>query len=276
MVILINMDIITDLALEMAGFKDFESEKSNISPDILCTKVIKKGTKYITYECLANLLHNENAKDMLCNSLAKSINSLMKSEKSKKVMVVGLGNRGMIADALGAKVVDNIITAFSGSRIVSAYSPSVSAKTGLETYDIIKGISDRVKPDLIIVVDTLASRKTSRIASAYQLSNGGIRPGSGVGNTRMAIDKESMGIPVIAVGVPLVVYAKTLARDILSDYLNHPMANIPDNVAKSIEKSLENSPQDLVVTPKEIDIIVDIAVEVISRAINTALDVKTS
>lgn len=269
------MDIYTDLAMESSKFLESDKIKKKISGK-LSKIVIDKGygNRYITYESYENLIDVKEAREELSNYLASSLKELLelKCIKNNKILVIGLGNRGMTADALGSRVIDRLMVDTIQNNTLCAFTPSVTGLTGIETYDIVKGISDRVEPTIIIVIDTLASRKVSRINSAYQLSDSGLRPGSGVGNMRKAINRETMGVSVIAMGVPLVVYAKTLARDILSDYLKQPEKyQLNNNAIESIKKSLDYQPSDLVVTPKEIDIIVDVSANIISAAINKAI-----
>lgn len=269
------MDIFTDLAMESSKYIESDKAKYNIS-DKLSRIVIDKGygNKYITYESYDNLIEEKNAREELSNHMAHSLSELMelKRIRKNKILVIGLGNRGMTADALGTRVVDRLIIDNKSNISLCAFAPSVTGLTGIETYDIVKGISDRVEPTMIIAIDTLASRKVSRINSAYQMSDSGIRPGSGVGNMRVAINQETMGVRVIAMGVPLVVYAKTLAQDVLSDYINEPEKyQLNGSAVESIKRALDYKPSDLVVTPKEIDIIVDISSKIISEAINKSI-----
>jgi len=274
LVILLNMLTYTDLALESSLFIRNDRQTKVLSDNLLVTTIDRgKEGKYITYECTANIISDLEMRKTLSSHMAESIKKLIKSKKlfSSKTMIIGLGNRGMTADALGPKVVDKIKIS-EDRKTVYAFTPSVKGLTGLETYDVVKGISDRVNPDVIIAVDTLASRKVSRISSAFQMSDNGISPGSGVGNTRQAINSETMGVPVIAIGVPLVVYAKTLAQDVLSEYLNNAEKyNLSGKAVEIIRKSLDYKPSDLVVTPKEIDVIVEAAADIIAEAVNTAL-----
>lgn len=261
--------------MESTQYKDTDRNVKRINDNILMTFIDRgKGERYITYECSGNLIEDKNLSKNLSNNIAQSIMKLLNINGNSKesILVIGLGNRGMTADALGPRTIDLVKAGKKTKRTIYAFTPSVTGLTGLEAYDIVKGISDRVSPDYIIAVDTLASRRVNRISSAFQLTDAGIRPGSGVGNSRKVINGETMNIPVIAIGVPLVVYAKTLAQDVLSDYLdNAEKYELSEKAVEVIRKSLDYKPSDLVVTPKEIDIIVDTAAEIISNAINSAL-----
>lgn len=269
------MEIFTDLAMESSLYSESDRKIKVFDNGLQMTTIDKGwGRRYITYECSFNIIDNPEADNNLSFHMSRSLQKLINLKKltPMKALVIGLGNRGMTADALGPRVVDRIKISDKGYRTVYAFTPSVKGLTGLETYDIVKGICQRAEPDVIIAIDTLASRKVARISSAFQMSDSGISPGSGVGNLRQALNYDTMKIPVIAIGVPLVVYAKTLARDILSDYLNNAdYYNLSPYAVESIKKSLDYRPTDLVVTPKEIDIIVDAAADIIAAAINKAL-----
>jgi spore protease len=263
----------TDLALEAANIRSEDQKTVNLNPFIDKTTVIADdGGRVITFESDFNIISDKENGGALQGYLARELKTIMEVKllRRRRILVIGLGNRGMTADALGPRVVDRIkVDGEDGS--LSAFTPSVKGLTGLEPYDVVKGVSDRIKPDVIIAIDTLASRKVKRISSAFQISNRGINPGSGVGNTRAAINSETVGVPVIVIGVPLVVYAKTLARDVLSDFLDNPARyELPERAAETIRRSLDYKPSDLVVTPKDIDLIVDAAADIIAGCINQA------
>ena len=155
-----------------------------------------------------------------------------REEKAYSILVVGLGNREVTPEALGPYVVDqlnitrHIVQEYGRyavekeeSRIVSAVVPGVMAQTGMETAEIVHGIVKETKPDMIMVVDALAARSTKRLNRTIQISDAGIHPGAGVGNHRSGITKESMGIPVIAIGVPTVVDAATIVNDTMENFI---------------------------------------------------------
>ncbi len=188
-------------------------------------------------------------------------------EKDGAILVIGLGNRAITPDALGPKCIDGLYVtrhikqympdAISKPiRSVCAITPGVLGVTGVETLEIIKGVSGRVKPKLIIAIDALAARRSSRIGNTVQMTNTGINPGAGIGNNRAGISSEALGVPVIAIGVPLVVYAGTIISDCVHEKNE---VKIPDEI------------EQLIVTPKEIDAIVDYMSKLISNALNHAL-----
>ena len=170
----------------------------------------------------------EKSAEVLSNELRKIID--IHISKSEEILVVGLGNVYVTPDSLGPKVINEIdVTRHlirympqyvnEGTRSVSAISPGVLGTTGIETVEILKGIVDNVKPKLLIVIDALASRSIDRISSTVQLSDTGIVPGAGVGNTRAEISKNTLGIPVLAMGIPTVVETAVLVNDCLDLFI---------------------------------------------------------
>lgn len=152
--------------------------------------------------------------------------------EDKKALVVGLGNWNVTPDALGPMVVENLLvtrhlyqlapdTVGDGYREVSALSPGVLGITGIETSEIVVGVVEKSRPDFVIAIDALASRALHRVNTTIQISDTGIHPGSGVGNKRKAIDQSTLGIPVIAIGVPTVVFASTIVNDAITYLLGH-------------------------------------------------------
>lgn len=186
------------------------------------------------------------------------------------VLVVGLGNRGITPDAVGTCTVNNIMVTrhlverlpdmFGTMRQVSAIAPGVLGMTGVETREIISGVAERVSPVCIIVIDALASRKISRLCNTVQITDTGIIPGSGVGNARSAINQETLGVPVIAIGVPTVVDISAIVADIAAE-VEIPF---PEHV-------MEEYGTQLMVTPKEIDVHITDVGKIIGYAINTVL-----
>ena len=209
------------------------------------------------------------------------------------ILVVGLGNIYVTPDALGPKVINEIdITRHllqympevleEGTREISAISPGVLGTTGIETLEILKGIVENTKPKLLIVIDALASRSIERISSSIQLADTGIVPGAGVDNTRKEISKNTLGIPVIAIGIPTVVDAATIAADSLTLLIQEVQNNGESNnfLNKLQEEDKYNlikevlSPEEynFIVTPKEIDGLIEKMKDVIARGINSAVN----
>ena len=187
------------------------------------------------------------------------------------VLVVGLGNRAMTPDAVGPLAADHVLVTrhlisamprqFSGFRPVSVLRTGVLGTTGVESAESVRGLAAEVKPACVIAVDALASRRTGRVCAAVQLSDTGIIPGSGVGNHRSPLNAGTLGVPVIAIGVPTVVDSATLAADLLEE------SGITDYDAEALQKSRQN----LMVTPRDIDQQVRDLGKVIGYGINWAL-----
>lgn len=316
-----EFSIHTDLAIEAAALSDkayIQSKESGIETNcfekgsVTVTEVNitnENGAKaigkpigrYITIE-VPEIRDNitvsyENAEKVLTEELKKLINL----NSIDTVMVVGLGNRFVTPDALGPKVVDKLLVTrhlktvlpdeiSSEMHSLCAVAPGVLGITGMETLEIIQGVSAKIKPDMIIAIDALASRKTSRISTTFQISNTGITPGSGIGNKRQAINEETLGIPVIAIGVPTVIEAVAVANDAIDMLIDAIKANASkdSNLYKStafidneqryelISELLSPSGNELIVTPKEVDSIIDEVSGIIADSINTAINGKTA
>ena len=232
----------------------------------------------------------ENYGNVLSNELRKLIDK--HSTKQDEILVVGLGNIYVTPDSLGPKVINEIdVTRHilkympevleEGTRSVSAISPGVLGTTGMETLEIVNGIVNNVKPKLVIVIDALASRSIDRISSSIQLADTGIVPGAGVGNTRKELSQNTLNIPVIALGIPTVVESAVLLSDCLdlfieklqneaksNDYLNKLKEQ--DNY-ETIKEALIPNDYNMIVTPKEIDELIENMKDVIARGINYAV-----
>lgn len=201
--------------------------------------------------------------------------------ESGLVLVAGLGNGNITPDALGPLTADRIFATrhisgelaqslgFEDLRPVAGVAPGVLGQTGIETGEIISGLVKILKPCAVVTVDALASRKLSRLGCTVQLSDTGIAPGSGVGNARLPIDEKTVGVPVIAVGVPTVVDAATLAVDLTQD-----MDGAPDE--ETLRQAVEPRGASMMVTPREIDLLVERAARLVSLGINCALQPSVS
>ncbi|MCL6452469.1 MAG: GPR endopeptidase [Alicyclobacillus sp.] len=227
--------------------------------------------------------------------LAAEIRALADLPEGASVLVVGLGNEHVTPDALGPKVVERLFVTRhlfryvpgalgDGYRTVAAVSPGVLGVTGIETSEIVQGIVEHVEPDVVIVVDALASRSLDRVNASIQISDTGIQPGSGVGNKRKAIDAKTLGCKVYAIGVPTVVDAATIANDAMDLVLSQLRQNAPGNAATElfdrfssqekwqlIRELLEPLGHNLMVTPKEVDEFIDDTAEVVAKGLNLVL-----
>lgn len=228
------------------------------------------------------------------NVLADELKEIIKRHvnETEDILVVGLGNIYVTPDALGPKVVPEIeVTRHileympnampDDTRPVSAISPGVLGVTGIETMEILKGIVDNIKPKLLIVIDALASRSVERISSSIQISDTGIVPGAGVDNTRKEISAKSLGIPVIAIGIPTVVDLASITNDCIKLFIQNlqekAMSNTALNELKSqdnyeeIKEALNVGEYNMIVTPKEIDELIESMKDIVSRGINIAM-----
>ena len=228
--------------------------------------------------------------DVLSNELKEMLN--IHVNKQEDILIVGLGNIYVTPDALGPKVINDIeVTRHiinylpqyveEGTRMVSAISPGVLGTTGIETVEILKGIVDNIHPKLVIVIDALASRSIERISSTVQLSDTGIVPGAGVGNKRSEISKETLGIPVIAIGIPTVVETAVLVNDCLNLFITKLQEEAKSNEYLNKLKEQDNYDEikealipgdfNLIVTPKEIDDLIENMTEVVAKGINMSM-----
>lgn len=274
----------TDLALEkreILGKKEPDGVESSefTEGEVSFTKIRifnEKGSEalgkpigtYITAE-IPQLTKNPINDEETVESIAKQLRSLLPAEGA--VLVAGLGNTDITPDAVGPKSVSMVLATrhidkslseeigLGELRSVAGFVPGVLGRTGLEAAESVKGIAKSVSPSAVIVVDALAARRLSRLGTTVQLSDTGIIPGSGVGNARKEITERSLGIPVISVGIPTVVDVETLVND-----LTGAKSNIPE----------EN--RNMIITPREIDIVIERASELIGMAINKALQPNIS
>ncbi|MBQ4610294.1 MAG: GPR endopeptidase [Clostridia bacterium] len=199
------------------------------------------------------------------------------------VLVVGLGNRAITPDSLGPRVAERIyvtrhINEYMPNalprpvRSVCSVAPGVLGVTGVETMEVVRGVAEHIKPDLIIAIDALASRRAARISTTIQLTDTGISPGSGVGNTRKGLTPQVFGVPVIAIGVPMVVHAATISQEVISLIADKTGLHGDEEKLRGLAAEVINENLGpLVVTPKDIDTIVEDMSRVIADAINLAL-----
>ena len=292
-------NIHTDLALEdKERFESDNVEISGVSVDevyneekeiqITTVKILtENGAKvmrkpvgtYITMEAPNMTLPDEEYQMGISEELAKYLKELLKIEKRDyTALVVGLGNRNVTPDALGPQVIDELCVtrhiikeygkyamADKEAHMVSAIAPGVMAQTGMESSEIVKGIVSEVKPDFVIAIDALAARNTRRLNRTIQIANTGINPGSGVGNHREGITEETLGIPVIAIGVPTVVSAATIVRDTMESMMTDWE---PEEKNKAFDSLIAPHLHGMFVTPKDIDDTIQRLSEMISEALN--------
>ena len=218
----------------------------------------KAQGNYITIDA-PDLKYSVEIYEKVCKIIADEIRKMTDLDKSSVILVAGLGNRDITPDALGTNVVSKLLvtrhlkssmSAIFGDNLgdVCAIAPGVSGTTGIETADIIKSVTERVKPDLIIAVDALAAADIERISNTIQISDTGIQPGAGVGNNRSGLNEATTGVKVIAIGVPTVIDAATISKE-----------EIPKELAP------------LMVTTKDIDLVIERSAKTVANGINLAL-----
>ncbi|MDF2593835.1 MAG: endopeptidase [Clostridia bacterium] len=257
----------------------------------------KPQGQYITIECRQIKENDPDTHKEVIGLLAKAITSVLpqKEKKSLEVLVIGLGNRFATPDTLGPKVAGRVLVTRHINRktpeaidesvcYLSSLAPGVMGLTGIETAEIISGVAEKVKPDCIIAIDALAARSASRINSTIQITNTGISPGAGVGNPRKQINKDTLGCPVIAIGVPTVVDTATLVSDAFSQLIENMLKQAEHSPLYDMLKELSEQEKyqliretllpeigDLFVTPKEIDEVIEYLTNIIANAINIAV-----
>ena len=241
-----------------------------------------KGS-YLTLECPLLKERDPDARLALAALLAEEIDRILpQDDGSAPVLVVGLGNRAITPDSLGPGVVDRTLVtrhmlsglhAQNNMKSVCAIAPGVLGITGIESMELVEALVKALKPRAILCVDSLAARDSRRIGSTIQLTDTGIQPGAGVGNHRKPLTRESVGTPVISVGMPTVIYAATLAKDAFA-WLNAQTGDDEPHEAalEDMEKTLLSGEiGEMIVTPREIDAIVQDAAGIIASGINRAL-----
>ncbi len=302
-----NFQVRTDLVLEAresisetkselhgVQVEEFDYEENNIH----VTRVIiesKNAAKamgkpmgcYVTIEAPEMLEPDEGYHREISTCLSTELlNMLPKNEEGISVLVVGLGNREVTADALGPRVLDNLMitrhimrtygkAAYDKECVneISSIEPGVMAKTGMETAEIVKGVVSQACPDVLIVVDALAARSTRRLNRTIQITNTGIQPGSGVGNHRNALTEESLGLPVIAIGVPTVVDAATIVGDALEKIVGSKK-ELDDWKGMERYRVAFAELNNMYMTGKDIDAMIKRVSYTLSEGINIALDGK--
>lgn len=296
-----GLQVRTDLALEARETvqkPDEEirgvrvEEEKDTENEIYITRVMietKNGAKimgkpmgtYITLEAPNMVTPDEDYHREISEKVARQIRELLPDEKEElSVLVVGLGNREVTADALGPNVADqlhitrHVVKEFgkaaydkSKMHMISALVPGVMAKTGMETCEIIRGVVEQTAPDVIIAIDALAARSTKRLNRTIQITDTGVLPGSGVGNHRHALTQETLGVPVIGIGIPTVVDAGTIVGDAVEQVEREMLFCSDIHALKMAEL------QNMYVTTKDIDDVINRLSYTISEAINIALEI---
>lgn len=234
---------------------------------------------YVTIES-EDMPKGDIDKESLLLCICRELEKMVENLRQKSVLIAGLGNRQVTSDSLGPRMVECIFVTRHLERefgekfmeenkygTVSAIAPGVMAQTGMEAVEVLEGIVKKTSPDVILVVDALAARSMSRLCKTVQITDTGISPGSGIGNHRLALSKESLGVPVIAIGVPTVVDARTIISDHLEKVLTKQGYN-EDEIDKFIREVFHDEMDNLYVTPKNIDESVAIIAKDLAKILN--------
>ncbi len=282
---MLNTEIITDLAVEAAqinglGELSKNTELSygivqrylNVKSSELSKQIGRERGVYITFDCPRDMFDDERALNALSKYISTVVSGLLGTlRKSTPVLVVGLGNAGIIADALGERTVNGVKVTKQyqqsySRQHVCAMTTGVFGTTGIQSADIASAVADRIKPCAVILIDSLATSSVARVGTSFQISTAGISPGGGVGQDKDRIDKSVLGVPTVAIGVPMMLSMRTAIYNFVKEYSEKSGASVDEYRlrAEMVEKNLSN----LVVAPKEIDYFVNTAALVISGALN--------
>ena len=246
----------------------------------------KPKGRYFTLTAQALSLSDADFRSRAARIIAREMEKILDEERDaegdrKSVMVVGLGIRFVTPDALGPKVAEHVFVTRhiqmycrdaldEDVRTVTAFAANVLGITGMETVEVVSGLVKTIRPDLLIIVDALASMESSHVGSVIQMNDSGISPGSGIGNFQTALNDQTVGVPVITLGVPLVVSAETIIEDAL-DSLSQNQDGQTNRLKKLVRTELPEEFAHMIVTPKNIDAMVADAAKVLAEAINLAL-----
>ncbi|GAB6100239.1 GPR endopeptidase [Halanaerocella petrolearia] len=285
---------IPGVAVEEESLEDATITRIEVMNQQAAQHIGKPPGEYITIESESLRMTNRQVHEQLSGVLAQEMNNIidfsnMGVGQDPTILVIGLGNWNTTPDALGPRVVHHLLVtrhlydsaapeSQAGMRSVCALAPGVLGLTGIETAEIIKGVVDRVHPDLIVAVDALAAQESNRLASTIQISNTGIYPGSGLGKKRIGITEDDMGVPVVAMGMPTVINSVHIVNDTIKQIENNQ--NLPpqarDILRQTSQKDLIKSVLqpfmgDLVVAPKGVDQLIRDTSRVVAGGINVAL-----
>ncbi|MBQ3225939.1 MAG: GPR endopeptidase [Clostridia bacterium] len=296
-------EMLTEAAEELSGIESHNESTEGIGihrvlvkTDEAASRIGKPCGNYITVELPSLSLATGEEISAACRLISKELRRLLSLSPDKTVLVIGLGNRSITPDALGPEVVSQLLItrhlfsqlsedATEHFRPVCAISPGVLGITGIETEEIVRGVVEKVKPDCVLCIDALAARSMHRVGATVQLCDTGIAPGAGVGNRRHALNRETLGVPVIALGVPTVIDAATITADTLSlitkalkkesgkdtPFLGVLSTMEPEDCAFLAKDALSSEIGNFIVTPKEVDLLIDKISKLVADSINHAL-----
>lgn len=278
---------VTDMAIEGAtalGFlKNVEgiSLQFGIQKKVLRIKTIEDAKKigrergvYVTFDCPKSVLESQNASDYLSKQMAISLCELVGIlKKTAPVLVVGLGNRHIVADSLGQRSVEGVrvtrhLDVASRKQSVCAFATGVLGMTGIQSAELVAGAVEKIKPSCVILVDSLATGAVSRLGKSFQISSVGISPGSGVGQDKERIDKSILQVPTLSIGVPLLLSLRTGIYSFVKDFAKEENIEISEFDLR--QKLGDCALSDLIVAPRDIDLVAALSSKIVANAINYA------
>lgn len=228
---------------------------------------------YITFDCKSSVFTNRYALSFLTRQIARSLAELIGIlKKSSPVLVVGLGNRHIVADSLGQRSVERIkVSRFvqtGKKQSVCAFATGVLGMTGIQSAELVAGVVEKIKPSCVILIDSLATGVVSRLGKSFQISSCGISPGSGVGQDKERIDKSLLSVPTFSIGVPLLLSLRTGIYAFVKEFAKDENMQINEYALR--QKLADSLLSDLIVAPRDIDLAVNVASNIVSGAINDA------
>lgn len=282
-----NYRFVTDMAIESADalgldknidcvklLHDIQKRTLRVKTENDSRRIGRERGVYITFDCAKSVFSNATAAKYLTRQIAQSLLELVGIlKKTSPVLVVGLGNRHIVADSLGQKSVEKIkvtryVSAGLQKQSVCAFSTGVLGMTGIQSSELVAGAVGKIKPSCVILIDSLATGAVSRLGKSFQISSCGISPGSGVGQDKERIDKSLLSVPTFSIGVPLLLSLRTGIYAFVKEFAKDENMQISEYALR--QKLADSLLSDLIVAPRDIDLAVNVASNIVSGAINDA------
>lgn len=282
-----NYRFVTDMAIESADalgldknidcvqlLYDIQKRTLRVKTENDSKRIGRERGVYITFDCTKCVFSNATAAKYLTRQIAQSLSELVGMlKKTSPVLVVGLGNRHIVADSLGQRSVEKIkvtryVRAGLQKQSVCAFSTGVLGMTGIQSSELVAGAVGKIKPSCVILIDSLATGAVSRLGKSFQISSCGISPGSGVGQDKERIDKSLLSVPTFSIGVPLLLSLRTGIYAFVKEFAKDENMQINEYALR--QKLADSLLSDLIVAPRDIDLAVNVASNIVSGAINDA------
>lgn len=282
-----NYRFVTDMAIESADalgldknidcvqlLYDIQKRTLRVKTENDSKRIGRERGVYITFDCAKYVFSNATAAKYLTRQIAQSLSELVGMlKKTSPVLVVGLGNRHIVADSLGQRSVEKIkvtryVRAGLQKQSVCAFSTGVLGMTGIQSSELVAGAVGKIKPSCVILIDSLATGAVSRLGKSFQISSCGISPGSGVGQDKERIDKSLLSVPTFSIGVPLLLSLRTGIYAFVKEFAKDENMQINEYALR--QKLADSLLSDLIVAPRDIDLAVNVASNIVSGAINDA------